>query len=95
MRRVSVVTNENYDPVVSGASAWDQVTIDLVNGERIESEQIRRSRGHPERPLGEAELFDKFRLCLDAGHARVAPERLFDRLRNLESLSARELTAPD
>ena len=93
MRRVSIVTNQNYDPVVSGASAWDQVTIELVNGERIESEQVRRSRGHPERPLGENELFDKFRLCLDAGHARIAPERLFDRLRQLESLTARELTA--
>lgn len=93
MRRVSVVTNENYDPVVSGASVWDQVTIDLVNGERIESEQVRRARGHAERPLGEGELFDKFRTCLDAGHARIAPERLFDRLRRLESLSARELTA--
>jgi 2-methylcitrate dehydratase PrpD len=93
MRRVGTVTNENYDPVVSGASVWDQVTIDLVNGERIESEQIRRSRGHAERPLGDAELFDKFRTCLDAGDARIAPERLFDRLRQLEKLSARELTA--
>ncbi len=93
MRRVAIVTNENYDPVVSGASAWDQVTIHLVNGERIESEQVRRARGHPERPLGENELFDKFRLCLDAGHARISPERLFDRLRQLERLSARELTA--
>ncbi len=93
MRRVSIVTNENYDPVVSGASVYDQVTIDLVNGERIESEQVRRSRGHAERPLGDTELFDKFRTCLDAGHARIAPERLFDRLRRLESLSARELTA--
>ena len=35
MRRVTVVTNENYDPVVSGASVWDQVTIDLVSGERM------------------------------------------------------------
>jgi len=93
MRRVGTVTNENYDPVVSGASVWDQVTIDLTNGERIESEQVRRSRGHAERPLGDAELFDKFRTCLDAGHARIAPERLFDRLRNLEKISARELTA--
>jgi len=93
MRRVAVVTNENYDPVVSGASVYDQVTIDLVNGERIESEAVRRARGHAERPLGEAELFDKFRTCLDAGYARIAPERLFDRLRQLEKLSARELTA--
>jgi len=93
MRRVGIVTNENYDPVVSGAAVWDQVTIDLANGERLESEQVRRARGHAERPLGDAELFDKFRTCLDAGHARIAPERLFDRLRRLENLSARELTA--
>ena len=93
MRRVAVVTNENYDPEMSGASAYDQATVELVGGERIESEQVRRARGHAERPLGEAELFDKFRTCLDAGHARLSPETLFDRLRRLETLSARELTA--
>jgi 2-methylcitrate dehydratase PrpD len=93
MRRVAIVTNENYDPEMSGASVYDQVTVELVSGERIESEQVRRARGHAERPLGEAELFDKFRTCLDAGHARLSPEALFDRLRKLESISARELTA--
>lgn len=93
MRRVAVVTNENYDAAVVGASVWDQVTVDLANGERIASEQVRRARGHAERPLGETELFDKFRTCLDAGQARISPELLFDRLRNLEKLSARELTA--
>jgi 2-methylcitrate dehydratase PrpD len=93
IRKVTVVTNENYDPVVSGASVWDQVTVELANGERIDSEQVRRARGHAEIPLGDAELFDKFRTCLDAGHARISPEVLFGRLRNLENISARELTA--
>jgi 2-methylcitrate dehydratase PrpD len=93
MRRVSIVTNENYDPVQSGASVWDQVVVELTNGERIESEKVHRALGHAERPLGMAELFDKFRTCLDAGHARIGPERLFDRLRNMENISARELTA--
>ena len=93
MRRVAIVTNENYDPQVSGASVYDQVVVELSNGERIESEQVRRARGHAELPLGEAELFDKFRTCLDAGGARISPERLFERLRNLENISARELTA--
>src|SRR5215207_5490957 len=93
MRRVAIVTNENYDPEMSGASAYDQVTVELVSGERIDSEQVRRARGHAERPLGEAELFDKFRTCLDAGHARLSPETLFDRLRKLESISARDLAA--
>jgi 2-methylcitrate dehydratase PrpD len=40
MRKVAVLTNENYDPEVSGASVWDQVTIELANGERIESEKV-------------------------------------------------------
>jgi 2-methylcitrate dehydratase PrpD len=93
MRRVAIVTNENYDPVQSGASVWDQVTVELAGGEKIDSEQVRRARGHAERPLGEAELFDKFRTCLDAGHARISPEALFDRLRRLETISARELSA--
>jgi 2-methylcitrate dehydratase PrpD len=93
MRRVRVVTNENYDPVVSGASVFDRVTVELTNGERIQSEEVRRSRGHAERPLGEAELFDKFRTCLDAGHARISAERLFARLKQLEDIAARDLTA--
>lgn len=93
MRRVEVVTNENYDPQVSGASVSDQVTVELTGGERLDSEKVRRARGHAELPLGEAELFDKFRTCLDVGHARISAERLFDRLRRLEQLSARELTA--
>ena len=93
MRRVRLVTNENYDPVQIGASLHDQVTVELANGERLESEKVRRARGHAELPLGETELFDKFRACLDAGHARISPERLFDRLRNLEKISASELTA--
>jgi len=93
MRKAAIVTNENYDPEVSGASVWDQVTVELANGERVESEKVRRARGHAERPLGEGELFDKFRTCFDAGHARLSPEVLFDRLRRLETISARELTA--
>src|SRR5438067_2548491 len=93
MRRVTVVTNQNYDPVQVGASAYDQVTVELTNGERIESEKVRRARGHADLPLGEAELFDKFRACLDIGGARISPEALFGRLKTLENHSARELTA--
>src|SRR6266852_2492540 len=57
MRRVAIETNRNYDPEVSGASIFDQVRVDLANGERLQSEQVRRARGHAELPLGEAELF--------------------------------------
>jgi 2-methylcitrate dehydratase PrpD len=93
MRRVQVTINQDYDPVQVGASVYDQVTIELTNGETVQSEKVRRARGHADLPLGEPELFDKFRICLDVGHARISSERLFDRLKKLETISARELTA--
>jgi 2-methylcitrate dehydratase PrpD len=93
MRRVRVETNQNYDPEVSGASVYDQVRVDLTGGGAVESEKVTRAKGHADRPLSEDELFEKFRTCLDAGGARIAPDVLFDRLRHLEDLSARELTA--
>ena len=92
MRRVTVVTNQNYDPVQVGASVYDQVTVELTNGETVQSEKVRRARGHADLPLAEAELFDKFRACLDAGHARISSEALFGRLKKLEEISARDLT---
>ena len=79
--------------MLAGASVWDQVTVELINGKHIESDKVRRARGHAALPLLEAELFDKFRTCLDSGHARLSPELLFDRLRRLENVTARELTA--
>jgi hypothetical protein len=41
----------------------------------IESEKVRRARGHADRPLSEAELYEKFRTYLDAGGARSLPTR--------------------
>src|SRR5205809_1292141 len=53
MRRVTVVTNQNYDPVHVGASVYDQITIELTSGEMVQSDKVRRARGHAELPLGE------------------------------------------
>jgi 2-methylcitrate dehydratase PrpD len=93
MHKVAVETNENYDPEVSGASVYDQVRVDLIDGETLETAQVHRARGAAELPLSDGELFEKFATCLDAGRARIAPKLLFDRLKNLERLSARELTS--
>ena len=93
MRRVGIETNRDYDPEVSGASVFDQVRVELVGGRIVESAKVARAKGHADRPLSEDELFEKFRTCLDAGGARIAPDVLFDRLRHLEELSARDLTA--
>jgi 2-methylcitrate dehydratase PrpD len=93
MEKVAVETNQNYDPEISGASVYDQVRVELVGGETLETAQVRRARGAAELPLRDEELFEKFGTCLQAGQARLAPEVLFSRLKNLERLSARELTA--
>jgi 2-methylcitrate dehydratase PrpD len=93
MQKVEIETNENYDPEVSGASVFDQVRVELVDGQQLASAEVRRARGAAELPLSDGELFEKFRSCLDAGGSRIAPEVLFGRLKNLERLSARELTA--
>jgi len=93
MQKVEIETHENYDPETPGAAVFDQVRVDLVDGGRIDSEEVRRARGAAELPLSDGELFAKFRSCLDAGGARIEPEVLFGRLKNLERISARELTA--
>jgi len=93
MRRVVVETNQNYDADSPGASVYDQVRVHLAGGAVLESEQVRHARGHARRPLTDAELFDKFRGCLDAGGAKVAAAELFERLQRLpEIASARALT---
>jgi 2-methylcitrate dehydratase PrpD len=92
MRRVAVETNRNYDPETPGASVYDQVRVQLVDGAVLESEPVRHARGHATRPLADAELFDKFRACLDAGGAKLEAGRLFERLQRLQDIaSAREL----
>jgi 2-methylcitrate dehydratase PrpD len=93
MQKVAVETNQNYDPAVSGAAVFDQVRVELLNGETFETAQVRRARGAAELPLSDAELFEKFGTCLEAGQAGIAPDVLFGRLKRLEHLSARELTA--
>jgi len=93
MQKVAVATNQNYDPEISGAAVYDQVRIELNSGETLESAQVRRARGAAELPLSNDELFEKFGTCLEAGRAEIAPAELFGRLKNLERLTARELTA--
>src|ERR1700722_1433972 len=64
MEKVAIETNENYDPEISGASVYDQVRVELVDGETLETAQV---RGAAELPLSDGELFEKFTTCLDAG----------------------------
>ena len=67
MGRVRIETNTDYDPEMSGASRHDQVRIAFADGGTVETEQVRRATGHATRPLSDAQLYEKFRDCLEVG----------------------------
>ena len=59
----------------------------------IEGAPVRRATGHATRPLTETQIYDKFADCLDVGGSDIPAETLFARLKSIESITARELTA--
>lgn len=91
--RVRVETNTDYDPEQPGSAVADQALLRLRSGTTLESERVRRARGHAEKPLSEGELFAKFENCLQVGRSTVAPTILFERLQGMEGGSARALTS--
>jgi hypothetical protein len=92
---VEIVTTSVYDPELPGAAAHDQVTVKLASGRTIEGEPVARATGHPSRPLTDQHLYEKFADCLDAGGSPIPADVLFKRLSAIQSISARDLTAPD
>jgi hypothetical protein len=66
--------------------------VQLTNGRTIAGEPVKRATGHATRPLTEAQIYDKFADCLDAGASDIPADVLFKRLSAIQSLSARELT---
>ncbi|WP_428531917.1 MmgE/PrpD family protein [Rhodopila sp.] len=93
MRKVEIVTTTDYDPELPGAAPHDQVTVSLAGGQTVVGDPVARATGHPSRPLTDAQLYDKFADCLDAGHSPIPAEMLFKRLSAIQSISARDLTA--
>ncbi|HEX3990081.1 MAG TPA: MmgE/PrpD family protein [Acetobacteraceae bacterium] len=93
MRRVEVGTTTEYDPEMPGAAPYDMVTVELIDGRTLSGEPVARATGHPTRPLTDAQLYEKFADCLDAGESAIPADVLFKRLAEIQSISARELTA--
>jgi 2-methylcitrate dehydratase PrpD len=94
MKKVEIVTTTEYDPELPGAAPHDQVTVRLANGQVIAGGPVARATGHPTRPLTDQQLYDKFADCLDAGNSPIPADILFKRLSAIQSISARDLTAP-
>jgi hypothetical protein len=76
-----------------GAAPQDQVTVELANGTRVAGDPVKRATGHATRPLSEAQIYEKFADCLDAGASDIPADMLFKRLSAIQSMSAREVTA--
>ena len=93
MRKVHRDLTDDTDAANPGSAPWEQVKIELVSGQTLESEKVTRARGHAERPLTDNQLYDKFADCLTNAGSAIPAETLFGRLRGMESLTARELTA--
>ncbi|MFI4988127.1 MAG: MmgE/PrpD family protein [Alphaproteobacteria bacterium] len=90
--RVVLEPNENYDEESLGGAVYDQVFVHLKDGVVLQSEQVRRARGHAERPLASEELWQKFAGCLATVNSGHDAAKLFARLERLEELaSVREL----
>jgi 2-methylcitrate dehydratase PrpD len=93
MQKVEVVTTTEYDPEMPGAAPFDTVAVELNDGRTLSGEPVARATGHPTRPLTDAQLYDKFADCLDVGDSEIPADVLFKRLSQIQSISARELTA--
>ncbi len=91
MRRVRTETTTEYDPALPGAAFADQVRVETNAGQVLDAAPVKRATGHPTRPLAEAQIYDKFADCLDAGHSDISAATLFARLKGLEGIAAREL----
>ena len=93
MRLVERDLTDESDERNPGLAPWDQVKIELVSGQVLESEQVTRARGHADRPLTDSQLHEKFEDCLASGRSKIPAHVLFERLQSMPSISARELTA--
>jgi 2-methylcitrate dehydratase PrpD len=80
--------------------AWSRVTVRLRDGRTLQS-PARGASGHPDQPLTEAQLRDKFLACADpvlgAGEAEGVAAQLahFEDIPDIRALTARLVTARD
>lgn len=84
IERVSIEINPEEMPGTSGYAPYDTVSLELADGRRLESEQVRHARGDPEAPLDMGALWTKFEDCAAWSGLGIDARALFDRLQALE-----------
>lgn len=92
MRKVHVVTTDQYDPDYPVAAPFDFATITLVDGSRITTPPVRRATGHADAPLSARQLEAKFMDCAAFGGLGDAEARkLFALLQRVPAWTAEDL----
>ncbi len=86
MARVEMVTGPRWDDAArSAAPEGAFVRIEFDDGGAIET-FCARARGSAARPLGDAEIDDKFLMCADYARTAIEPQALLQRLHRVEDL---------
>jgi len=86
MTRLTIDTTDTRCPLEAGFAMHDRVVVNLRDGRRLDSGDIRFATGNAKLPMQEAELRAKFLDCArDVRH--LDPEELYDRLAHLEAVT--------
>ena len=92
MTKVRTSTTDTHCPIEPIFALTDNVTIELKDGRRLDSGEVRFARGNAKLPLNDAALKAKFLDCA-AGADDLDAAALYTRLNRLEELgSVRALT---
>jgi hypothetical protein len=82
MEKVCIEPIDQED-VITGYAPYDTVSIRLRSGRVLET-RVSAARGSRERPLGAAQLLDKFRTCLEFGGFRSSAKDFYESLTALD-----------
>ncbi len=94
MTKVSTATVDTQCPIEPVFALTDSVALELQDGRRLDSGEIRFARGNAKLPLKDEELEAKFRDCA-SGARDLDAARLYQRLRKLEELDSLRNLMPE
>jgi 2-methylcitrate dehydratase PrpD len=85
MTRITTATTDTHCPIEPVFALTDRVAIELHDGRRLDSGDIRFARGNAKLPLDDAQLKAKFLDCA-AGAGEIDAAALYERLNAIETL---------
>ena len=86
IKKVVIEIGPDNDPTYPVGAIEDTVAVVLTDGHQIESEPVRRFRGHGMNPMTRVELQQKFNDCVSGVLDGAAAGQLFEQLQSLRDL---------